>query len=392
MAVTPSFKNLKVKDSWFLLVLLPLGAVLAYLDVLIGSDLILVELVYWCAVVFLLGFCSYFQKKYPTIKTMGWHYIVGGFAFLLLGATIDILDDRPMMALLAQFGIEFDRQGALAFLEKIMGNTFGIALISYGFIRWVPWMVETQMALTQSTLQMSKVLMSLDDHIDAERLHISRELHDDVAQQLTHIHFQLQLCAKQLTNIQHVVTPDALAKQLKSLTQEVSDSLKSVRQISRDLRPETLYSIGFIPALEQHLDKLKSQYPEFRLLLTPPVGQWKIEDHFDERELLHLFRLIQEGTRNALKHSEGSEIIIRLKPAENTLRIEVQDNGKGLPWERIPKEDWLIQHGHLGLVGLQERVQELNGALSIGSTTSLLSQDPVAQGVVLVFSLPIKNQ
>lgn len=369
-------------ETPILLGLMALGALLAYLDKILGLDLILIELVYAVVVTIVLTYCIVWQRKTPAIKTMGWRYIVLGFACLLLGGLLDIIDDKPVMGILAQFGILFDRQGILAFMEKILGNTLGISLITIGFIRWIPWMIDTRQTLAQTNKQISRVLMSLDDHIEAERLHISRELHDDVAQQLTHIHFQLQLCGKLVP--QGSPNQEEVRKQLKSLTTEVSESLKSVRQISRDLRPESLYAIGFTPALEQLIEKLKPQYPGVNMTLQWHGEPVSLEDYFDDRALLHLFRLIQEGTRNALKHSRANAIEIRLAHQDPTLTLAIIDNGVGLPWETMPSDEVLIQEGHLGVVGLKERVVELGGQFS-------MHNNPAAPGTLLQYDIPLMD-
>jgi signal transduction histidine kinase len=262
----------------------------------------------------------------------------------------------------------------------------GIGLFAFGFFRWIPWMINTRLDIHRLNLKLSstnrnlnRALMSLDDHVESARLHISRELHDDVAQQLTFVKIQLQLCRKELESGDEARMESARQK-LNEIGTTVSDTLKSVRQISGDLRPESLFSIGLIPALEQFTEKMQQQYPDTRihlacLPLEPATTHTRIEKIANDQHLLHLFRIIQEGTRNALKHADAEQIDILLKetqvPNEETgqpdtkLLIRIEDNGKGLPWKEIPSDDILIEQGHLGIVGLKERVKAICGAFSL---------------------------
>ena len=77
--------------------------------------------------------------------------------------------------------------------------------------------------------------------------------------------------------------------------------------------------------------------------------------------------MVQEGVRNAVKHSQGSVIDLSIDELEDKLTIHIKDNGIGLPWDVVPPDDTLIQQGHLGVVGLKERVQELSGSLVLSN-------------------------
>jgi two-component system, NarL family, sensor histidine kinase DegS len=171
--------------------------------------------------------------------------------------------------------------------------------------------------------------------------------------------------------------------QLEGIANSVSEALKSVRQISGDLRPESLYSLGLLPALEQFFEKLYNQVPETDILLifeplNPDATHTIFEKKAGDVKLIHLFRIIQEGVRNALKHASATEIIVRIQerrhqdeamPASEKLtvrlHVRIEDNGVGLPWPVLPPDDLLIEQGHLGIVGLKERVRELGGSFSL---------------------------
>jgi signal transduction histidine kinase len=349
--------------------LILIGALVAYLDHAFNMQTLLVEAIHAITVTILLICAIFCQRRYPEIRHVGWNKIVLGLIFLTIGSWVDLLDDPPTMALFQIMGVPFGRSWEEAFLKKILGYSAGILLIAYGFFQWIPWMFNTRSnvqklneRLSQANQNMNQVLKSLDEHIESERLTISRELHDDVAQQLTFLNIQLQLCLKEL---QHA--PEKVADRIKSISQQISETLKSVRQISSDLRPEPLYALGLIPALEQFVDKMRQQAPGVAIRLNNLQAETHtpIERQLDDRALFHLFRVLQEGIRNALKHSQASQIEVLIQEEPELFRFVVEDNGIGLPWENIPSDETLVKQGHLGIVGLKERVKELSGTFEM---------------------------
>lgn len=75
-----------------------------------------------------------------------------------------------------------------------------------------------------------------------------------------------------------------------------------------------------------------------------------------------MYRIAQEGLNNIVKHAEATEVQIKLKYDENTVLLEMIDDGKGF--------DPAVAHrsGGFGLQGIQERVKQLGGTLKIESS------------------------
>lgn len=360
------------KDIVIFTIFAVFGAVLAYVDNRLQMHTVLVESVHAIVVSAILVFCLICQYRYPEIKQFGWNKIVLGVAFLMIGSWIDILDDPPAIDLINLAGVPFGRSWQQAFLKKILGYTIGIGLVAYGFFQWIPWMIETRVnvhklnqKLSQANKKMNRMVVSLDEHIESERLNISRELHDEVAQQLTFLTYQVQLCQKAVEQ-----DPQKARDRMKAMGQELSEALKSIRQICRNLRPEPLYALGLIPALEQFLEKIRQQNPGTELVLDyrplpDEQHRTRIESRFGERELLHLFRVLQESIRNALKHGQANRIAVCIVETPQQFRFMIEDNGIGLPWKEMPSADNLVQDGHLGIAGMQERVRELGGSFTL---------------------------
>lgn len=364
-------KAFLTRDTVTFALLLIFGGVISYIDNRLGFHTIMVEVVHALAVTAILIFCIYYQVKYPEIRQYGWNQVVLGIACLMVGSWVDILDDPPVIAALHETGIPFGRSWQQAFIKKILGYTLGIGLMAVGFFRWIPWMIETRnkvtrlnQRVTQTNREMQQLLVNLDERVEAERLNISRELHDEVAQQLTFLGIQLQICRKEIGDLGETATG-----WLSKLGNQVSDILKSVRQISRDLRPEPLFALGLVGAVEQFFEKLREQGISAELTLSCQLLEGEaaggIEKYFSDRDLLHLFRVIQESIWNALKHGAPSAVHVQIQETSSALRISIEDDGKGLPWESMPPIENLVQEGHLGVAGLKERVEELHGELSL---------------------------
>jgi signal transduction histidine kinase len=392
------------------IVFLLVVAMLAFIDRYLGLNTMILECVHALVVSAILLSCLVFERRHPHVRQFGWPSIVWGIGLLMFGTWVDILDDPPLIGgVYGRLQFPFGPSWGWAVLKTTVGYSIGIGLFAYGFFQWLPWMVRTRLEmqklnkrLSLTNRRLNQAMISLDEHIESERLAISRELHDDVAQQLTFVNVQIQLCRKELDSVQAAYgQPENLSsgenqgissgclekaqQQLDDVATNVSEALKSVRQISGELRPESMFSLGLLPALEQFFEKLHHRTPSTDILLTfEPINPDATQTHFEKKagdaKLLHLFRIIQEGVRNAIRHASPTEVIVRLEekrywdfagPLPETppvhLHIFIEDNGPGLPWPVLPPDELLIEQGHLGIVGLKERVRELGGTFNLSA-------------------------
>ena len=397
-------------QAWIFPVFLLIGALTAYLDAEWQMHTILVETVHALVVSVLFILCLLCQQRYPEVRQYGWSFVVWGVGLLMMGSWIDILDDPPTLHWLTFGDFQFGRSWQQAFMKKILGYTMGVALIAVGFVQWIPWMLSTQRVmnalnrkLRESSKALNQALLSRDESVESERLRISRELHDEVAQQLTSLKLQVQL-AEKLRSQKPAQFSEWTEQGFAKLSHGVSEIIQSVRSISRNLRPESLYSLGFSPAIAQFLEQRGREHPEIQFILedklfarnnaTSPLPEMNagshIEQRFSERARLHVFRMIQEAVRNAVKHSQAQQIQVILEPN----RVIVQDDGRGFPWVHSkrpkPSDDDLIQEGHFGLVGLFERASEAGVSCELQTANSLLEGNEIGpegkSGARIVFT------
>jgi len=190
---------------------------------------------------------------------------------------------------------------------------------------------------------------------EEERKRISRELHDDTIQALVVLSRQLDALASSGKGLS-----DDNRLRLEELWQKANNIMQGVRRLSRDLRPDALGRLGLLPALEW----LASDVAEYSGIEIK-VNVLGAERRLSEEVELVLFRTTQEALRNVWRHSQATEAEITVEFDERKTRITVSDNGKGF---NLPKAlGDLARDGKLGLAGMQERAQLVDGTLTVQS-------------------------
>lgn len=186
---------------------------------------------------------------------------------------------------------------------------------------------------------------------EEERRRISREIHDGPAQMLANILLRSELIEKAANkgDIEHAI------EELKNIREMVRSTLYEVRHIIYDLRPMALDDLGLVPTIKRYI-ATTSEYHQIEIDFKP-IG--KITRLSQEYEIA-FFRLLQESIQNAIKHAEASQIKVRLEIGEKTVTMVVQDDGKGF-------DPTLKYENSFGLVGMRERVDMLNGEITIDS-------------------------
>jgi signal transduction histidine kinase len=204
---------------------------------------------------------------------------------------------------------------------------------------------------------------------EEERKRIARELHDETVQNLVAILRRIELLQT------HEANPEDL-KRLRELQDTVEETLRGVRQISRDLRPLALEDLGFIPALQTQVNM--AQEGGLQVQLTVQGQPCKL---LPDQELA-LYRIAQEALTNARKHAKATRIDITLLFKSEFVQLEIVDNGVG--FSVPPSLTELAHHDNFGLLGIQERVWSVGGSLEISSS--------LGEGTRLNIQVPQNNE
>lgn len=205
---------------------------------------------------------------------------------------------------------------------------------------------------------------------EEERKRISREIHDGPAQTLASLTMRIDYCLEQSE------LPDSLAEELKELKESVIRSLKDIRRFIFDLRPMALDDLGLLPTLEQFISGFKNRTG------VPVYIDTSGERVFlgGERELA-VFRVIQEATNNALRHSNPNSVHIFLNFEEKKERLSVVIKDDGSGFDVVETRKVYANLKKLGLISMEERIRLSGGEFAIVS-------DP-GTGTVVSFWVPL---
>jgi len=209
---------------------------------------------------------------------------------------------------------------------------------------------------------------AMTDGQEAERARIAHELHDDTVQSLVAVAQSIELATHWINN-----DPDRAKAMLNMARTQAVESVNSLRRLIADLRPPALEELGIVAALKMLADHEGESHIE--------VTVSGIERRVGEPQELALFRVAQEAIRNAQRHGQPNRIMLDLAFHPQEIRLMVSDDGVGF---RPPQSfDCLAKEEHFGLIGMQERVQQLKGTLQVSSQPG--------EGTKIRVALPLMN-
>jgi len=184
-----------------------------------------------------------------------------------------------------------------------------------------------------------------------ERNRLAHELHDSVTQSL----YSLVLFAGAGQEIVEAGLLEPVKQYLQRIEETAQQALKEMRLLVYELRPPTLEEEGLLGALRQRLKAVEERAGiDARLLVE---GDVDLPAPLQER----LYRIAQEALNNALKHSAGTSVAVRIHVNDERLELEVVDDGVGFDVDAVSDT------GGLGLAMMRERAAELGGLVLISS-------------------------
>ena len=205
--------------------------------------------------------------------------------------------------------------------------------------------------LKQSQDQLRELSSHIQDAREQERLHIARDIHDDMGGTLTAIKIDTAWLIERLDTR----NPELLAK-ARGIESLVDRCMKSANNILRSLRPSVLDSFGLIAAIEMETEEF-----EKRTGISCPINQVDEGTEISPDASIALFRIFQETLTNIMKHAKASEVTVDIANLKDGIDLVISDNGCGL------KEVDRQKPRSFGLRGIQERVAHFNGKVLISS-------------------------
>jgi PAS domain S-box-containing protein len=205
--------------------------------------------------------------------------------------------------------------------------------------------------IVQDITERKQLEAALLEAANLEQQKLGRELHDGLGQELTGISLLLQGMAPQVK-----ASNPALAQPFDRLSALLSAAIASTRRLAHGLAPVSSGRGGLAGALRV----LASQVTAGSGI---PVS---VEDDPGKPVVLsevagsHLYRIAQEALNNAVRHGEAARIVVRLHTDDEQLRLEVEDDGRGIPQPASSEAG-------MGLRSMKYRAQSLGGALVVGA-------------------------
>ncbi|MBI4286211.1 MAG: GAF domain-containing protein [Chloroflexi bacterium] len=246
-------------------------------------------------------------------------------------------------------------------LLSAMGEAIGIGVEN----------ARTAEQLEEANKIREQVLEKLISAQEEERRRIARELHDEASQSLAALAINLETIADTLP-----ARYTGARQKLELLKERALTTVGGIRNLALELRPSALDELGLSMAIDWYAkDYLSKRGLEVKVENLSPGS--KLPSYTETM----LFRIIQEALTNIVKHAEASKVKVRLQVADDTVTVQVEDNGKGFDVEAALKRG---VRQNLGLHGMIERATLLGGTLTIqakpGQGTSLHVAVPLTKG------------
>ena len=198
--------------------------------------------------------------------------------------------------------------------------------------------------------QNRKLTGIIQEKIEDERRSLARELHDELGQYVSAIKIFAQNIKNQAKENELISTS---AESVSSAANQIYDGMHN---IIRKLRPGSLDNLGLVETINDLVGVWQKQYPNMKVVFKHN----KVEN-LSEEISINIYRIIQEGMNNCLKHADASKVKIDLIADKDLLRISLSDNGKGFDTKILKSSK------QFGIVGMRERIQALRGKFELQS-------------------------
>jgi len=222
-----------------------------------------------------------------------------------------------------------------------------------GVIRNITRRQHNEEALREYAERMEILSRRLMEAQEAERRIIALELHDQIGQILTGLKLKLEMLARS--------TPVESHDRLDEAQTLVNELIGRTRELSLNLRPATLDHLGLLSALLRHFQYYTSQ-TNVRIDFQHTGLEAK---RFTPELETTVFRIVQEALTNVARHSGAKEAIVRIWSDEETLAVQIEDQGKGFDVTPV-----MIAGQSSGLTGMRERALLAGGQFTVESDSA----------------------
>ncbi len=204
---------------------------------------------------------------------------------------------------------------------------------------------------------------SMIDAQEAERQHLSRDLHDGLGQLVLAIRMKLD----QLTQ-DNVEKNDRLIAETREL---IKVTVNEIRNISNNLMPTVLHEFGLMAAI----GRLSKEMAANGGFVVDFQCNFAENELINSRVQIYVYRIVQEAFNNIIKHAEAKNVIVTLNKINDNLLLKVEDDGIGF---KIKKRSYFSGNG---ITNMNERTNLLGGQFKL--------QSALNKGVQIIIEIPL---
>jgi len=186
---------------------------------------------------------------------------------------------------------------------------------------------------------------------EEERRHLARELHDELGQCMTAIQADAEIIHEQSKRKDTKVATSAEA--ILNVSSRMYDVVHTMMQ---RLRPSVLDDLGLVAALEEEVEAWQARHPDIDCSFVKSGELMGL----GERVNISLYRIVQESLTNIAKHAGATQVKLNLASRQQAVLLDIEDNGRGMDINKPGRG--------LGLIGMRERIEALDGTLTVNAT------------------------
>jgi PAS domain S-box-containing protein len=211
---------------------------------------------------------------------------------------------------------------------------------------------KAEETLNQSYNEIRRMTEHLQNIREEERANIAREIHDELGQQLTVLKIDIRGLNKKLIN-----ADEPIKQKIADIIDLLDATVKSVRRISSELRPNLLHNLGLVAAMEWHLKEFEKR-SGIEVIFNKSKKELKLPDSIKNG----LFRIFQESLTNISRHANANTIKVAINQKNQKITLSIEDDGQGFEIEKIATKQTF------GILGMKERSQMMGGNYEIRSS------------------------
>jgi signal transduction histidine kinase len=222
------------------------------------------------------------------------------------------------------------------------------------------WLFEQVRMGSERLQSLSRRLVEIQE---SERNYIARELHDEAGQALAALTVDLHVLE------QNSHRPEIILERVNKMDSTLQATITDLHRLAMALRPAALDHLGLEAALRQHVEDVAERHG-----LTIQFDCSGLAKNLSKNVETILYRIVQEALTNIVKHAQATQVDVLLQGHGERLLLIVEDNGIGFdPFQALAGE-------RLGLLGMQERAEMLDGQLTVESAPG--------KGATIVVEIP----